>query len=130
MCGVERRVSPHDTDADLGERRINDVGEVAGTGDEGVDQHVDVGADTDVLAELGPRAAVARTDGAGVEDLARIRHDLRVAPRQRRELGVHTESRKTVGSANPIECSDKGGLVVCRRGRRLVRVRHEGTERR
>ena len=64
---------PDDADADVGERRVDDVGVVRRAGDERVHDGRNARPGAHVLAELDPRSGDTGRDRVGVKDLARRR---------------------------------------------------------
>ena len=68
MSGVQTSTLPDNTDADVGELGVDDVGVVARRGNECVHDRADFGAGADVLAELRPVVGDACADRAGMAD--------------------------------------------------------------
>ncbi len=112
MGCVELWPSPHDTNPDLGEGWIDDVGVVAGARHEGIDEVRHGRATANVLTDLGPRAGVPGTDRGSVEDLACVGHYLGVAPGQVRQLDVDGKRRESRVRSNVVERCDERGFVT------------------
>ena len=110
---------PDDSDTDVRERRVDDVGIVRRAGNERVHDGRHARAGADVLAELHPRSRHSGRDRVGVEDLAGIRHGLGVLAGERSELRVDDQWRCPDAGPGLVQQRDELGFV----GARVVTAR-------